>query len=104
MKSKLVDYFSDIALRTAKLSHAERKKVGAIIVKDGAIISMGYNGTPTGADNCCEIDNVTIPDVIHAETNAIGKVAKSSASCDNGEIFLTLSPCLPCAKMILTSG
>lgn len=100
VKDKFVEYFSDVAERTAKLSYAERKKVGAIVVKDGSVISLGYNGTPEGWDNVCEKDGVTIPEVIHAEENAIGKLAASTESSEGAVMFTTLSPCLVCAKMI----
>lgn len=104
MKTEHLDYFKDIAQRTALLSHAKRKKVGAIVVKDNRIISIGYNGTPAGWDNCCEVDDVTIPEVIHAEENAIGKLAKSNESADQSTMFTTYSPCLMCAKLIHVSG
>lgn len=89
----------------AKLSHCERKQVGAIIVKDGMIISDGYNGAPAGFDNCCENDNgETHWYVLHAEANAILKVAKSTNNCKDATLYLTLSPCKDCSKLILQAG
>lgn len=102
-------------------SFAKRNKVGALIVKDGMIISDGYNGTPKGFDNCCETEEmvtyregsldeysvkelVTKPEVLHAEANAITKVAKSTNSADGSTLYVTLSPCLECAKLIIQSG
>ncbi|MDX1445174.1 dCMP deaminase family protein [Lishizhenia sp.] len=89
----------------AKLSHCKRKQVGAIIVKDQMIISDGYNGTPAGFDNCCEDeDHNTHWYVLHAEANAILKVAKSTNNAKNSTLYLTLSPCKECAKLILQAG
>ena len=89
----------------AELSHCARKKVGAIIVKDDAIISDGYNGTPAGFDNSCETDNgETHWFVLHAEANAILKVAKSTNNCAGATLYLTLSPCKDCSKLILQAG
>lgn len=94
-----------MALTWAELSHCSRKKVGAIIVKDDAIISDGYNGTPSGFDNCCENDNgETHWYVLHAEANAILKVAKSTNNCAGATLYLTHSPCKDCSKLILQSG
>ena len=94
-----------MALTWAELSHCARKKVGAIIVKDDAIISDGYNGTPSGFDNCCENDNgETHWYVLHAEANAILKVAKSTNNCSGATLYLTHSPCKDCSKLILQSG
>ena len=87
------------------LSHCDRKKVGAIIVRDGMIISDGFNGTPTGFDNHCEDEEgYTKWYVLHAEANAILKVAKSTNSCEGATLYLTLSPCKECAKLIHQSG
>lgn len=96
-------------LRMAKtwseLSHCQRKQVGAIIVKDGMIISDGYNGTPSGFDNCCEDEKgETHWFVLHAEANAILKVAKSTHNCAGATLYLTLSPCKDCSKLILQAG
>ena len=89
----------------ADLSHCSRKKVGAIIVKDGMIISDGYNGTPAGFDNCCEtVEGETHWFVLHAEANAILKVAKSTNNCAGATLYLTLSPCKDCSKLILQAG
>lgn len=87
------------------LSHCERKKVGALIVKDSMIISDGYNGTPTGFDNRCEDeDNKTQWYVLHAEANAIMKVAKSTNNSNGATLYITLSPCKECSKLVLQSG
>ena len=94
----------NIAKEIATLSHCVRFKVGSVIVKDGNIISMGYNGTPSGMDNCCERDNVTLPHVIHAEVNAVLKAAKTGTSVDGSTLYLTLSPCLDCSKLVLQAG
>ncbi len=94
-----------MALEWAKLSHCKRKQVGAIIVKDNMIISDGYNGTPTGFDNCCEDENgVTQWYVLHAEANAIMKVARSTQSGTGATLYITLSPCKECSKLILQAG
>ena len=99
-------YFMDLAKRTAEMSYAKRRKVGAILVKDGHVISQGWNGNPSGMPNKCEDDttNKTLPSVIHAETNAIAKVAKSSYSSEGAILYITLSPCYSCAKLIIQSG
>ena len=126
MKEKFVMLYADIAEKVANLSHARRLKVGAVIVKDDRILSYGYNGMPKGFDNDCEdkivkedeyyIDNggpthsmltktyVTKPEVIHAEINAIAKVAASNDSTKGSTIFITHAPCADCAKMIIASG
>jgi dCMP deaminase len=89
----------------ARLSHCRRKQVGALIVKDDMIISDGYNGTPSGFDNCCEKDNgETHWYVLHAEANAILKVAKSTNNARGATLYLTLSPCKDCSKLILQAG
>ena len=89
----------------AKLSHCERKKVGALIVKDRMIISDGFNGAPTGFDNCCEDENdVTQWYVLHAEANAILKVASSAQSSKGATLYITLSPCKECSKLIHQAG
>jgi dCMP deaminase len=86
----------------AKRSYCVRKKVGALIVKDGQIISDGFNGTPSGFDNCCEIDeNTTNPIVLHAESNAILKIACSTQSSVGSTLYQTMSPCGECAKLII---
>jgi dCMP deaminase len=94
-----------MAKEWSKLSHCERKKVGALIVKDKMIISDGYNGTPTGFDNCCEDENGdTKWHVLHAEANAILKVASSTQSCRGATLYITLSPCKECSKLIHQAG
>jgi dCMP deaminase len=94
-----------IAREWSKLSHCKRKQVGALIVKDRMIISDGYNGTPTGFENCCENEeNVTKWYVLHAEANAILKVAASSQSCREATLYITLSPCKECSKLIHQAG
>lgn len=94
-----------MAQQWSKLSHCQRKQVGAIIVKDEMVISDGYNGTPAGFDNCCE-DNEgnTHWYVLHAEANAILKVAKSTNNCKGATLYLTLSPCKDCSKLVLQAG
>tara|TARA_B100000073_G_scaffold144376_2_gene118882 strand:+ start:4600 stop:5019 length:420 start_codon:yes stop_codon:yes gene_type:complete len=88
-----------------KLSYCKRRQVGAIIVKNRMIISDGYNGTPTGFENICEDeDNYTKWYVLHAEANAILKVASSTQSCDGATLYVTLSPCRECSKLIHQSG
>ena len=105
MKPKFIRAFMDVAERFSELSSATRLKVGAIVVKDERIISIGYNGMPSGWDNTCEdADMKTKPEVIHAESNAISKLAKSSESGYNSIMFVTHSPCMECAKMIYQSG
>lgn len=103
----------DIARRTAELSSARRLQVGAIVVKDDRIISIGYNGMPAGWDNNCEHELfdadeghtlVTKKEVLHAETNAIAKLAKSSESGLGADLFVTHAPCMDCAKLIYQSG
>ena len=89
----------------AENSYCQRRKVGAIIVKDQMIISDGYNGTPSGFENICEDeDGRTKPYVLHAEANAITKVARSNNSSDNATLYVTASPCVECAKLIIQAG
>ncbi|NDV46982.1 CMP deaminase [Paludibacter sp. 221] len=89
----------------AENSYCERRKVGALIVKDKMIISDGYNGTPSGFENKCEdADNVSKPYVLHAEANAITKVARSNNSSDGATLYVTASPCIECAKLIIQAG
>ena len=131
MKQKFKEAYMDTAVRFAELSHAVRLKVGAIIVKDDRIISIGFNGTPSGWDNNCEylperagqlnMDNTldeskwfdsstnasllkTKPEVLHAEMNAISKIAKTTESADGATMFVTHQPCMHCAKIIYQSG
>lgn len=96
-------------LRMAKVwaenSYCKRSQVGCLIVKDGRIISDGYNGTPSGFDNGCEdCDNNTLSTVLHAEANAITKIAKSTNSSEDATLYVTLSPCFDCAKLIIQAG
>ena len=118
MKQKFIEAFMKTAEVFAELSSARRLHVGAIIVKDNRIISIGYNGMPSGWDNNCEDivtptlpylqgDGPTLktkPEVLHAETNAIAKLAKSTESGDGATMFITHAPCLDCAKLIYQSG
>ena len=94
-----------MAVEWAKLSHCTKKQVGAIIVKNKMIISDGYNGTPSNFDNCCEDNNgKTHWYVLHAEANAILKTAKSTHNCSNATLYLTMSPCKDCSKLIHQAG
>jgi dCMP deaminase len=125
-QSSLDEAYLDIAKRWAQLSTAKRKKVGCIIVKRGAIISDGYNGTPSGFDNNCEthkpikdhkmvVDEegklvegtyelITKPEVLHAESNAITKLAKSTQTSVGSTMYITISPCVECSKLIIQAG
>jgi dCMP deaminase len=114
MKKKFIKTYMDVAESFAKLSSAVRLQVGAIVVKDDRIISIGYNGMPTGWDNCCEdiirTDEVGFQvtkskaEVLHAETNAVAKLAKSSESGLGATMFVTHAPCIDCAKLVYQSG
>ena len=123
IKEKYLGAYMKIAKVFAALSSAKRKHVGAVIVKDDRIISIGYNGMPSGWDNNCEYEVTefqteygvgsklvktgelkTRPEVLHAESNAIAKLAKSTESGDGASMFITCSPCIECAKMIYQSG
>ena len=89
----------------AENSYCVRRQVGALIVKDKMIISDGYNGTPSGFENVCENDmGLTKPYVLHAEANAITKVAKSANNCDGATLYITTSPCMECSKLIIQAG
>ena len=97
--------YMNMALDWAKLSYANRKKVGALLIKDGMIISDGFNGTPSGFDNRCEgDDNKTLWYVLHAEANALMKVARSTQSAEGSTLYVTLSPCKECSKLIYQAG
>ena len=101
--------FDEKYLRMAKIwasnSYCKRRQVGALLVKDNMIISDGYNGTPSGFENVCEDENgVTKPYVLHAEANAITKVARSGNSSEGATLYITDSPCMECAKLIIQSG
>lgn len=134
MKQKFVDLYMDFAKRVAQMSHARRLQVGSVIVKDDTVISYGYNGMPAGWDNDCEYKNYDIsrdfngnhfpdpenhypfedevgryglktrPEVLHAESNSIAKLAKSNNSGLGADIFITHAPCMECAKLIFQSG
>ena len=113
MKTKFLEAYMKVAESFSGLSSAKRLQVGAIVVKEDRIISIGYNGMPSGWDNECEelVHRIaeepilkTKPEVLHAETNAIAKLAKSSESGNNASIFITHAPCLDCAKLIYQSG
>lgn len=108
MNERFKEYYMNVAELTANLSRANKLKVGCIIVKDDAIISHGWNGTPRNFDNVCEDDIdgelKTKPEVVHAEINALSKVAKSHHSSNDSIIFITHSPCYECAKAIIQSG
>ena len=107
MKHKLQQFYMDVAIRAASMSHCKRKQVGAVITTaDGTnLLSFGYNGTPVGQPNCCEDSNgLTLPTVLHAELNAISKCAALGHSTAGATMFVTLSPCINCALLILQSG
>jgi dCMP deaminase len=113
MKKKFIDLYMDFAKRVAQLSHARRLQVGAVVVKNDTVISYGYNGMPAGWDNDCEnkvwtqdgdYTLKTKPEVLHAESNAVSKLAKSSNSGLDADLFITHSPCIECAKLIYQSG
>jgi dCMP deaminase len=109
MKQKWIDAYMDTAERFAQLSSATRLKVGSIIVKDNRIISIGYNGMPAGWDNVCEFTNEnndieTKVEVVHAEANAIIKLARDGESGKDSTLFVTHAPCIQCAKLIYGSG
>ena len=110
-QKKLDRVYINIAENVSVLSHCERKKVGCIIVKGNNILSMGYNGTPTGMDNKCEDEVLSLDDkfstcwyVLHAESNAIAKVANSTNDCFGSTLYTTMSPCRECAKLIIQAG
>ena len=105
MHNKYDVAYLKMALEWARLSYCKRKQVGALIVKDRTIISDGYNGTPSGFENCCEDENnQTKWYVLHAEANAILKISRSTQSCEGATLYLTLSPCKECSKLIFQSG
>ena len=113
MKTKFIHAYMDVAERFAQLSSARRLQVGAIVVKDDRIISIGYNGMPSGWDNNCEdiveLDELvptykSKPEVLHAETNSIAKLAKSGESGLGATMFVTHAPCIDCAKLVYQSG
>ena len=108
MEDKLLELdkrYLRMAAIWAENSYCTRRKVGALIVKDKMIISDGYNGTPAGFENVCELeDGTTKPYVLHAEANAITKIARSGNSSEGATIYVTTSPCIECAKLIIQSG
>lgn len=102
---KLDERYLRMALIWAENSYCKRRKVGALVVKDKIIISDGFNGTPSGFENVCEDENqVTRPYVLHAEANAITKLARSHNNSDEATLYVTASPCIECAKLIIQSG
>ena len=108
-QKKLDQTYMRMAKELAKLSYAERKKVGCLVVKDTQIISEGYNGTPKGFDNTCEYVNYvdeqyTKSEVLHAESNAITKLARSTNSSVGATLYCTLAPCFECSKLIIQAG
>ena len=105
IKAKYIKAHMKVAETYASLSSAKRLQVGAIVVKDNRVISIGYNGMPSGWDNICEDENnKSKPEVLHAETNAIAKLARSNESGLGAAMFVTHAPCLDCAKLIFQSG
>ena len=104
MKNKYIRAHLKVARIYGELSTAERLQVGCIIVKDDRIISIGYNGMPSGGTNICEENGKSKPEVLHAEANAITKLAKSTESGKDSYMFCTYAPCVDCAKLILQSG
>ena len=123
MNPRLVPFYMNVAEQSARLSRAERAQVGCVIVKNDNIISFSWNGMPSGWDNCCEYEEEVLksehgkgtwlektgqlktkPEVLHAEANALSKMARSPESCEGATLFCTHSPCMECAKMIYQSG
>jgi dCMP deaminase len=97
--------YMDIAIRYSEMSYAQRRQVGSVIIKDGTIISAGYNGMPHGMDNKCETDSfLTRPEVLHAEANAIMRLTRSTTSSIGATMYCTLSPCIECSKLIYQAG
>ena len=105
MDEKFDKRYMRMATIWAENSYCERRKVGALVVKDKMIISDGYNGTPSGFENVCEDENnVTKPYVLHAEDNAITKIARSNNNSEGATLYVTASPCIECAKLIIQAG
>ena len=100
----LDEMFMAMARSCTLASKAVRKKVGCVVVKNGQVISNGFNGTPSGFDNTCEVNDVTKPEVLHAESNALMKLAQSTNSSTGSTMYLTCSPCFDCAKLIIQAG
>lgn len=103
-KVQLEPIYMNMAYEIAKLSYAKRRQVGCIVVKNHQIISTGYNGTPHGFDNNCEIEDVTKHEVLHAESNALMKIAKSTLSSEGSDMYITTCPCFDCSKLIIQAG
>lgn len=109
MKLKYITLYMDLAERISQMSYARRLQVGSVIVKENTILSYGWNGMPTDWENNCEIELEdgtlkTKPEVLHSETNAIAKVARSTESCEGATLFCTHAPCIDCAKLIYQAG
>jgi dCMP deaminase len=105
MKTRYAEAHMRVAHIYAELSYCKRKQVGCVIIKDDRIISIGFNGTPSGWDNCCEDnDNVTKKETLHAEANALTKLARTHESGEGAVAFITCAPCIDCAKLIAQSG
>lgn len=104
MKNKEIECYFAIVESIAKMSYCGRLRVGSILVKNNSIIAYGYNGTAHGDENVCDVDNVTLPNVIHAEMNSIYKCAKSNESAENSSMFITHSPCMACSIAIVQTG
>jgi len=103
--NKFDERYMEMAHVWAKNSYCKRRQVGALLVRDRMIISDGYNGTPSGFENVCEDENgITKPYVLHAEANAISKVAKSGNSAEGATLYVTASPCIECSKLIIQAG
>lgn len=98
------NFYMKIAYDVAQASYCVRSKVGAIIVKGGNIIAFGYNGTPAGFPNECEDDAITLPNVLHAESNALMKCARWGGNAEGAKLYMTMSPCFECAKLIIQAG
>lgn len=104
-KQRMLDHrYLRMSLIWSENSYCVRRKVGALIVRDNMIISDGFNGTPSGFPNVCEENNVTYPYVLHAEANAITKVARSNNSSEGSTLYVTASPCMECSKLIIQAG
>lgn len=104
LKDRWIQYYVKVAKETALLSKAKKLQVGCVIVRDNRILSIGYNGTPSGWDNCCEENGKTKPEVLHAEANALMKLCSSTESSLRATMFVTHTPCIECAKLIYQAG
>ena len=104
LKERWIQYYVKVAKETALLSKAKKLQVGCVIVRDNRILSIGYNGTPSGWDNCCEENGKTKPEVLHAEANALMKLCSSTESSLRATLFVTHTPCIECAKLIYQAG